>query len=309
MISHGYNICFLDILGFSDKIKIEGGLEIIKEKYIKLTDAITSINEKYKEVISKGIFEGSYWSHSDIAVFYKINVIYGSDTIIIWADRTWENAKKISDPEKVHPASKWEVFPKVCDPFLAICNEIICKSIELDLPLRGALSTGEGYFDFDKYIFIGKPIVEASELEKLQNIIGASFCLSFEDQIIPERFSLQFDNYLKTTYKGFAINPNDYTNQNLLDWPRHWRNTRSEDILAAMSKLDFGTRNDIKKNTIKFIRKSYDNRNNLISSEETKIANVYKDIYNLCGLPLRLEWKHDHWDIGDFDELSSYVRR
>ena len=36
MINYGYNVCFLDILGFSNKISKEGGLDEIKTKYLKL---------------------------------------------------------------------------------------------------------------------------------------------------------------------------------------------------------------------------------------------------------------------------------
>lgn len=201
MINYGYNVCFLDILGFSDKISKEGGLEEIKAKYLKLTEIINSINEKYKDILSTGFGENSYATiDNNVGVFYKTNILYGSDSIVIWADRTWEPAKKIESKEKVHFATPWIGFPKPCDPFIDICNEIICASIELDLPLRGALSSGNAHFDFDKYIFIGKPIVESVQLEKIQDIIGATFCKSFEEQIIPKRFYLPFDNYLKKEY-------------------------------------------------------------------------------------------------------------
>lgn len=309
MNNHGYNICFLDILGFSDKISQDGGLEKIKSKYIQLTETIRSINDRYKEVISKGFLEGSYWSNDGIGLFYKTNVIYGSDSIIIWSDRTWDNFKKVTDVEKIHPSSMWESFPKACDPFLQICNEIICKSIELDLPLRGALSLGDAYFDFEKYIFIGKPIVEAATLEKIQDFIGASFCISFENQIIPKRFSLGFDNYIKRMYKGKELIPACYTNQNVIDWPRHWRNTRTENLVLAIEKIDFGNRDDIKQNTLRFITKSEQNNDNFIAPKDVDIMSVYRDYYDNCGLPIRLMWHNNHWTFGDFHTLNSYFTK
>lgn len=310
MNNHGYNVCFLDILGFSKKISQDGGLEMIKDKYLQLAESIRLINDRYNEVISKGINEGSYWDESgDIGVFYKVNVLYGSDSIVIWSDRTWENFKKIEDISTIHPASKWESFPKVCDPFIQVCNEIICKSIELDLPLRGALSLGDAYFDFDKYIFIGKPIVEAAYLEGLQNLVGASFCLSFDNQIIPKKFYLNFDNYTKLEYKGTKIIIGDYTNQNVLDWPRHWRETRKDDLITAIEKLDFDSRVDIQENTLRFIKESETYKDKFISKSESSIQCVYDEYYSTCGLPIRLMWKHDHWTIGDFKTLNTFCIR
>jgi hypothetical protein len=294
MINYGYNVCFLDILGFSNKISKEGGLDEIKEKYLKLTEIVNSINEKYKDILLTGFGENSYATiNNNVGVFYKTNIIYGSDSIVIWADRTWEPAKKIESPEKVHFATPWIGFPKPCDPFIDICNEIICASIELDLPLRGALSSGDAYFDFDKYIFIGKPIVEATQLEKIQDIIGATFCKSFEEQIIPKRFFLTFDNYLKVEVeKCKKLNDEikmakSNTNMNLLDWPRHWRNTRTDNLIEAIEKIDFGPRPDIKANTRRFIEKSAELKDKFISKEETIIKDVYSEAYANCGLPIR----------------------
>ncbi|MDD4994107.1 MAG: hypothetical protein PHR83_17955 [Paludibacter sp.] len=295
MINYGYNVCFLDILGFSNKISKEGGLIEIKEKYIKLTEIVIAINEKYKDILSTGFGENSYATLDDnVGVFYKTNIIYGSDSIVIWADRTWEPAKKIESIEKVHFAAKWIGFPKPCDPFIDICNEIICASIELDLPLRGALSSGNAYFDFDKYIFIGKPIVEATQLEKIQDIVGATFCKSFEEQIIPKRFFLTFDNYLKVEDENCKklnkeiIKAKSNTNMNLLDWPRHWRNTRTKNLIETIEKIDFGTRVDIKANTLRFIEKSTELQDMYLSKEETNIKDVYSEAYANCGLSIRL---------------------
>lgn len=295
MINYGYNVCFLDILGFSNKISKESGLDEIKTKYLKLTEIINSINEKYQDILSAGFGESSYATiDNNVGLFYKTNILYGSDSIVIWADRTWEAAKQIESIEKVHFAAKWIGFPKPCDPFIDICNEIICASIELDLPLRGALSTGNAYFDFDKYIFIGKPIVESVQLEKIQNIIGATFCKSFEEQIIPKRFFMTFDKYLKEEDEKCEklnteiLKAKSNTNMNLLDWPRHWRNTRTENLIKAIERVDFGPRPDIKRNTLRFIEKSAELNELFISKEETNIKDVYREAYANCGLPIRL---------------------
>lgn len=312
MINHGYNVCFLDILGFSNKICSEGGLDLIKNAYLNLTKTISGINGRYEEVTGKGIIEGAYWSSSqngtknDVGIFYPSFLLYGSDSIIIWSNRTWEMTEKLGDNGLKHPANKWMLGPKPCDPFLTICNEIICKSIELGLPLRGAISTGEGYFDFNNHIFIGKPIVEAVKLEPYQHIIGASFCRSFENQIIPTHFKLQFDNYLKNEVCKRQLDPNSFPSETLLDWPRHWLKTRETNIVEVIKKIDFGDELLKQQNTIRFIEKS---QYRYISNPEEKgILENYSGYYDMTiGLPIRMQLKNGNWVVGDFSELNNYI--
>lgn len=293
MSYHGYNVCFLDILGFKNMICQDNGLELIKDKYIKLTEKVNSINERYEYIELHGHFkESPYWyinetnNEPDLFIFSKVNLLYGSDSIIIWADRTWADFEKLEDKSTVFFATQWMKHPKICDYFIDICNEIICYALELELPLRGALSMGDGFFNFDKHIFIGKPIVEAVELEKEQNIIGASFCNSFEKQIIPNRYTIEYNECLK---KNSKKNLDNYTKGNLLDWPRHWRDTRKTNPKLIIEKLDFNGHDDKKNNTLKFIDKSYKYKDMYVSFEETSILYVYKYFYDRsCEFPLRL---------------------
>lgn len=314
MSLHGYNVCLLDILGFSKRIKDPNGLEKIKDVYLKLMDSVSSMHAKYDKLISSGFFECAYWSKDyitskiKICVLYKINALYGSDTILIWSNRTWKRYEDAGCPEDIHLPSKWSSYPTPCDPFIQVCNELICRSLELGLPLRGALSTGDCYFDFDKHIYIGKPIVEASELEKLQRIIGASFCNSFEEQIIPKRFFCNMDDYIKKEFDGEKIDPSKYTRQNVLNWPRYWKETRGSDALEVIENIDFGEHDDIKKNTIRLIEKSQSQNHLFTNEEDVEIANVYKDYFNNCGLNLRLSYDGKDWDIADIDSLNKYVR-
>lgn len=283
---HGYNFCFLDILGFRNKITKENGLEEIKYKYLKLIEKVKTINDRYNGLYKiPGIYESVYWEggkrEKEVMIFDKINTIYGSDSILIWTKRTWEEYEYRNDSKNIHIADKWIAHPRPCDNFLNICNEIICTSIELELPLRGAITIGEGYFDDKEHIYLGKPIVEAYEFEGKQHIVGASFCESFKNQIIPKRYSLEFYNYLKGD--GAILKRG-----NLLDWPRHWRKTRPDkDLKEAIHKIDFdGDPNKLdgvsikKLNTIRFIEESEKFKDKFISKEETSIIQVYKEYYD-----------------------------
>jgi len=87
------------------------------------------------------------------------------------------------------------------------------------MPLRGALSVGEAILNLNDRIFLGSPLVETARLEKNQKFIGAGLCKSFDDPLIPRRFLLDWGEHLKP--KGRELSSGA-----VLDWPRHWRETR-----------------------------------------------------------------------------------
>jgi hypothetical protein len=128
---------------------------------------------------------------------------------------------------------------------------------------------GEAVLDQEKNIFIGQPIVEAARLEKGQRLIGSSFCKSALNQIIPKRFTLQFGQHIKNEYKGGWGGV-------VLDWPRHWRRTRSIDLINVIKGMDTDHRfSDIYKNTFDFISQSQRFSEQFESIEEVSIRSVY----------------------------------
>lgn len=173
MSIYGYNFAFFDILGFGVKISEPRGLEEIKEMYLQLTEIINNHNENYLE-LKKEMPNGVYGTADGAYTLYEVNILYGSDSIFIWSSRTWEALTNVNnDIERIHFSTPYYGKPRICDPFLDICNELFCRSLELGFPLRGALTMGDGYFDFSKHIFLGKLIVDAV------NVIGNQKCSIF----------------------------------------------------------------------------------------------------------------------------------
>ena len=289
MSQYGYFFAYFDILGFKNMINKPNGLEGILNVYLELTEIINKHNDHYKKLKEINISPGVYAIQEGIYVIYEVNILYGSDSIFIWSNRTWEELEKVkNDINKIHFATQYFAKPRICDPFLEVCNEIFCRSLELGFPLRGAISMGDGYFDFTKHIFIGKLIVDAITLEGMQDLVGASFHLSFEEQKVPDRFRIKFEDYINPKKHCENIEKESYTNQNVIDWPRHWRNTRKKNIEEVIDQFDFGKRSDIKNNTIRLIKESLKYSDKFESVDEVNLFNVYPEIFSKTdGFPIR----------------------
>jgi len=290
MSVYGFNFAYFDILGFSEKISKPNGLKEIKDVYLKLTEIINKHNEHYSKLKKTNMPMGVYGTIDGAFTLYEVNILYGSDSIFIWSSRTWEALTDVDNEiDRIHFSTPYFGKPRICDPFLDVCNELFCRSLELGFPLRGALSMGDGFFDFSKHIFLGKLIVDAVKLESIQDIAGASYHLTFEEQKIPARFRFKLDDYIPPKKHGKSTRKKLQTNQYVLDWPRHWRNSREEKLENIIERIDFGKRADIKRNTLKMINESQKLADLYQSNDDVNIYNVYPEIYSKTdGVMLRL---------------------
>lgn len=273
-MAYGHVVALFDILGFEQKLTMIGLAEMLV-RYESLIETVNYRKDQIKLVFGdRGFTEAPYFCNDgDVSIFNKIHGAYASDSILLWAESTWPAArgKSLDACKKLETdvANGWAYLPIPCDNFLDVCNDLICRSLEVDLPLRGAISMGGAVLDQEKNIFLGQPIVEAARLEKGQRFIGASFCKSATNQTIPKRFSLQFNQHIKDDYKGCW-------GQVVLDWPRHWRRTRSIDLVKVIKEMDTNHQfSDIYKNTLDFISHSQKFAGQFESIEETSIRSVY----------------------------------
>lgn len=272
---YGYLVGLFDILGFEHRLA-EIGLPKMVGLYEELMDVVNYRKDQEKRVfVDFGFTESAYWtSDSDVSIFNKIHGAYASDTILLWSNRTWPEGRNKTIEElnvlQKDAASGWKFYPIPCDNFLDVCNDVICHGLEVGLPLRGALSLGEAFFDEQKNIFLGRPIIDAARLEPGQKFIGASLCMPFVEQTIPERFFLRFDKHLKDGYEnafsGFV-----------LDWPRHWRKTRSADVRSVVESLNKDVRHSVYyETTLELVEHSMKFAAQFESDFETSIRTVYK---------------------------------
>ena len=221
-----YFVAFFDVLGFEDKLNTLG-LDKMINKYELLISVVSKYNEAHRRLKEKKL-HGAFWAaDGGVMVTYEIRGAYASDSIIIWAQRELGGAGMITgkgnDMKFVRP-------PVPCDAFLNICNEILCQSIEVGLPLRGALAMGKAHISEEKHIYLGLPFVETARLEKGQEFIGSSPCRSFNEQPIPPNYILPYKSHLKE-------NAANQTSGSVLDWPRHWRDTRDSDASEFITDM------------------------------------------------------------------------
>ena len=196
--------CLLDVLGFSKLVETVG---------------LDSLYEKYKELIREaeyqqvdGPFFSSRFGHPFFG-YQKIQSTYFSDTIIFWC------------PYDIHHLE-----------ILANClKEVVCRSIEIGLPLRGAISVGKAQLGPDQRAFVGEPIVKAVNAEKVQQCIGITLSNSFRKE--PYCGGFKADCFLPY-YKHLKPGGTSEITPIVVDFPRQWRKTRNKSLIGAIQKLN-----------------------------------------------------------------------
>lgn len=234
-------ICLLDVLGFESQFA-ELGLGGVLEKYIELVSVVDDQNAQMQALFGNaGFRESAYWAVGrEVLVFSRLYGAWASDSILLFAhadfpanrypealESTPEHRRTLASD----PSLGWMYHTVPCDSFLDLCNEVMCRSVEVRLPLRGAIALGDAVIRPDASVFLGAPLIEAARLEHAQRCIGASFANSFMGQVVPSRYQLSYTQHVKP-YHTSAFSGST------LDWPRHWRKTRSEPLDDALRALD-----------------------------------------------------------------------
>ncbi|MCF7220680.1 hypothetical protein [Marilutibacter chinensis] len=238
-VHHEYTVAFFDILGFK-RTSERLGLAEVERRYRALIEVVDRFNANSASLFGLLNFEESaYWTEDgDIFILNRIDGAYASDSIVVWTSRWWPESRELDPRTRARlardPETGWLHTTVPCDNLLSVCNELVCRSIEVGLPFRGALAMGPALLDSARTLFLGPPLIQAATLEREQALIGASLCASFMQQSIPERFALGFDRHLKP---GLA---RDFGGQ-VLDWPRHWRLTRGSDLRSRIQVLSRDT--------------------------------------------------------------------
>lgn len=203
-------IGLFDVLGFKEWLKDAG---------------LTQIQESYQNLIAKAVLKDSYrclgLAELELQKYYTavfslpVGHAYFSDTILLWVPLT-------------------QLF---VSPFLARCADLICESLVMRIPLRGAVAIGQAVMHGASSTYLGDPVVEAHKLEHAQDWIGASLGSSttwpeFQRAMNPPREIILYDPPLKPT------TDRDLISGMVLDWPRRWREKHSGDLRSLIAELD-----------------------------------------------------------------------
>lgn len=221
-----FMFAMFDVLGFS--------------KWVENTD-LQVILDAYHTLIQKAVIERHQRGGLTTVLTPDGHVMaltpppsftYFSDTILLWCP----------------------LEPVFADLFIGSCKELMCEALAMNIPLRGAIALGEAVLDLDANYFIGKPIVEAANLEKGQNWIGLTLGDSavwspFLAQIHPTSL-IEYEVPMKTEFKEFA-------SPIVVDWPRRWRELHGECPTAKLQGLNCDPKHSLYwDNTIEFAANS-----------------------------------------------------
>ena len=198
-----YMIAMFDVLGFQSLFH-RLGLEEIYRRYENLTAHVREPKSGY-DLVPIGGF---------VAIGHlEVQCAYFSDTILYWTPYSF-------------PAFR---------SFCITCSEVLCRAVEIGLPLRGAVAVGPAIMDMPMATYLGQPIVEVARVERAQRWIGASFGPSFHDPTNKKSFFL--DTILP--YRSHRKADDDsLISGSVLDWPRHWRQTRTDPVRDAIRALN-----------------------------------------------------------------------
>lgn len=205
-----YLFALFDVLGF-EALHTELGTTKLYRVYKELIDKVTS-KDRFSTFQTFNEPDVAWTMMGSMPLRHH----YFSDTIILWTP----------------------LLPEFISPFCARCADIVCESILMGLPLRGAISSGSAILNKDKGVFLGAPIIEAARVENQQNWIGVSFCPSFTDPYFqlalhPDLLIQNYTTHFKTV-NGF----NKYISLMALDWPKRAREQKiTEKIIKQLQSL------------------------------------------------------------------------
>lgn len=202
-----FAFAMFDVLGFSNWVE---------------TTSLESILSQYRQLIEKAVLEPSEEVsltafHTSEGMLFAIasppSYAYFSDTILLWCP----------------------LEPPLVSVFVERCSDVICEALNMNIPLRGAITLGEAVLDNDTNTYIGDPIVEAAKLEKGQDWIGLTFG---ESAMWPPFIAqlhgasvIEYSAPMKSGYQKFA-------SPVVVDWPRRWRDNRESDLIEHLDSLN-----------------------------------------------------------------------
>lgn len=222
-----FAFAMFDVLGFSDWVE-NTNLQTILDSYHSLIEkVVTKPNDK------GGLGAVQTPEGALFVVTGPPHFAYFSDTILLWCP----------------------LVPPLVDDFVGRCSGLICEALAMDIPLRGALTLGDAVLDSDSKFFIGKPIVEAANLEKGQNWVG----LTFGNSAVWTPFLAQIHGTAIIEYPPpMKVSLQKFASPIVIDWPRRWRNTHGDCPSSKLRELNKEPEKSLYwDNTIKFAEYSF----------------------------------------------------
>jgi len=227
-------LAFFDVLGFADRVA-NGEAPALFSKYRLLAERLRHLSStayshwlprapefidgetgKFDvEGLARRLRSGipvEWVPAATIGDVGDITTLHFSDTIMFWAKNSVARSGE----------------------FIDIAIDFFCQALEMEIPLRGAITIGDLIHDQDNMIVIGKALVEAAEAESAQAWCGIGFGPSMRGRTIiaPDDRVLSFAAHIKPGREADVLTTS-------IDWTWHWR-TRHPDLDLADVAATFG---------------------------------------------------------------------
>jgi hypothetical protein len=193
-------VAVMDILGFTQTMKMramEESVGIIHSSILSADSAFMKIQHDFDNF---GKLSGTEPPH--------LNYLYFADTIFMYLSVEEHTSKVLSNPSQIILSLSYAVALT-----LGYC-------MRGNIPVRGAISYGDCYISEEPVFAVGKPIVEAYELEKSQDWAGVAIAKSAEQILTPEGARSRPDFLIKYAIplkKEVAVSRPRYA----VNWPVH----------------------------------------------------------------------------------------
>ena len=177
---------------------------------------------------------------ADTVLYYPLKHAFFSDTFIVWIEVI-------------------ESFGMSLNGFYEKCMDIFIEAIKRGIPLRGAISRGTAIMNEEDKLYLGKPIVEAARAESAQNWVGVGLTASCQQASLSEAWLLlPYDGHIKDKIKNES--KEQLFNSCVLDWPKYWRKTQSDEVIPYIEKMnDDPSFSSYYDNAITFVNYSLEN--------------------------------------------------
>lgn len=142
--------------------------------------------------------------------------------------------------------------PSFIEEFLRRAALLFCAALRSSVPLRGAITFGQGAFHAKTSVFVGEPLVEASGLEQGLDWLGVVFGKSIREldwrnipMKAPEYGAVPIPPHLvQIISPPMKERSTDLFGGIVLDWPRVWRRTFDDSAIPYLAALDHGIEKD-----------------------------------------------------------------
>jgi len=202
---------FFDVLGFSARVKTES-IDKIYGDYKVLIEKVLANHKIDTTGMTFPVFNGA--ALFSVGGKEEISYTYFSDTILLWAP----------------------LLPMYPNLFLQRCSDLMCEALLMKIPLRGAISVGEGYMHKNTGIYLGEHIVDAARLEAMQEHIGVAMTMSAgQSVLVPASLPNQYIEF-HTPIKENSQYP-EICSPIALDWPKRWRDRKCGDLIQYIKSL------------------------------------------------------------------------